>query len=410
MGPSKAITKAILVLNSGSSSLKYALYNMASSPACVAKGNVAAIGSSKCSITHTNLQVAQDMNLQGTAVADHKSALKRILELLHLEKEQSDRLYGVGHRVVHGGEHLTRPMVISEQVKKAIEQASPLAPLHNPPNLEGIRVAEELFHCPQVAVFDTAFHSSIPSYAYMYAVPYAVYKELGVRRYGFHGTSYQFLLDQAAMYLGQAKEEVNVIACHLGAGASMAAIQNGKCIDTTMGVTPLEGLVMATRCGDIDPAICNILASQRNLDADQINHLLNKESGLQGICGEKDMKGILEASEAGSQIHKLALDVYIHRIRKYLGAYFFHLQGNVDALIFSGGVGESSAKIRDMICAKLGAFGINIDDAKNHENKTTMRDIQKFDSKVKILVIPTDEELCIAEQTLGVLEEQKILQ
>ncbi|KAH9314457.1 hypothetical protein KI387_023084, partial [Taxus chinensis] len=346
----------------------------------------------------------------GTAVANHKSALEKVLELLHLEKEQTGRLYGVGHRVVHGGEHLTHPMVITEEVKKTIEQTSFLAPLHNPPNLEGIRVAEELFRCPQVAVFDTAFHSSIPSYAYMYAIPYTLYGELGLRRYGFHGTSYQFLLDRAATYLGQAKEKVNVIAFHLGAGASIASIKNGKCIDTTMGVTPLEGLVMATRCGDIDPAICQILASQKKLNVDQIDHVLNKESGLYGICGDKDMRNVLEASKAGSQRHKLALEVYIHRIRKYLGAYFFHLEGNVNALIFSGGVGEGSAEIRNMICVHLSAFGIEIDDAKNYENKTCTREIQKVDSKVKILVIPTDEELCIAEQTLSVLEEEQILE
>lgn len=410
MAPSKSIAKAVLVLNSGSSSLKYALYNMANAAACVAKGNVASIGSSNCSITHKNLQFSQHLNLQGAVVADHKSALKKVLELLPLEKEQIGGLYGVGHRVVHGGEHLTQPMVVTEEVKKAIEQASPLAPLHNPPNLEGIRVAEELFSCPQVAVFDTAFHSSIPSYAYMYAIPYYLYKELGIRRYGFHGTSYQFLLDRAAAYLGEVKENVNLIACHIGAGASIAAIKDGKCIDTTMGVTPLEGLVMATRCGDIDPAICQILASQRNLGADEISHLLNNESGLQGICGDKDMRGVVEASNAGSQRHKLAVDVYIHRIRKYLGAYFVHLEGNVNALVFSGGVGEGSAKIREMICANLDAFGIKVDNVKNYENKISLREISKGDSKVKVLVIPTDEELCIAEQTLRVLEDKQILQ
>eukprot|EP01018_Ginkgo_biloba_P015149 Gb_19385 [translate_table: standard] len=408
MKDGRAVAKAVLVLNAGSSSLKYALYNMTSTAACVARGIVAAIGSSKCSISHKNIQVAQDVNFQGTAVEDHKSALKKVLELLHLDKEHKSELYGVGHRVVHGGERLTRPMVITEEVKKAIEQATPLAPLHNPPNLEGIRVAEELFHCPQVAVFDTSFHSSIPAYAYMYAIPYALYEELGLRRYGFHGTSYQFLLDRSAKYFGQAKETLSIIAFHLGAGSSIAVIKNGKCIDTTMGVTPLEGLVMATRCGDIDPAICHILASQKNLNADQIDALLNKESGLQGICGDKDMRSVLEASNAGSKKHKLALEVYIHRIRKYLGAYFFHLEGNVNALIFSGGIGENSARIREMICADLNAFGINIDEDKNYEKERGIREIQSVDSKVKILVIPTDEELCIAEQTVDTLKEHQI--
>ncbi|XP_057866948.1 uncharacterized protein LOC131074367 isoform X2 [Cryptomeria japonica] len=348
--------------------------------------------------------------IQFNQPSDHKSALEKVMGLLQMQKEQAGRLYGVGHRVVHGGEYLTHPMLVTEEVKKTIEKASPLAPLHTPPNLEGIRVAEELFQCPQVAVFDTGFHSTIPPYAYIYAIPYTFYEKLGLRRYGFHGTSYQFLLDRAATYLGQEKENVNAIAFHLGAGASIAAIKNGKCIDTTMGVTPLEGLVMATRCGDIDPAICQILASQKNLNANQIDYVLNNESGLHGICGDKDMRNVLEASDAGSQRHKLAVEIYIHRIRKYLGAYFFHLEGNVNALIFSGGVGEGSAKIREMICAHLTAFGIEIDDTKNYENKTHTREIQKVGSKVKVLVIPTDEELCIAEQTKCVLEEQKILE
>lgn len=397
--------RSVLVLNSGSSSLKYALYSLKQTATCISQGYIEGIGTPKCSISHKNLQVGQNVKMQGNAVDNHATGLKKVLELLHLEKSHADSIYAVGHRVVHGGEHMTKPVLVTEDVKKAIERASPLAPLHNPHNLEGIRVAEQLFHCPQVAVFDTAFHSTIPPHAYMYALPYKYYEELGLRRYGFHGTSYSYLLGQASEHLGKSEEELNIIVCHLGAGASIAAIQNGKCIDTTMGVTPLEGLVMATRCGDTDPAIYEILEAAKGLTISQISTILNKESGLYGICGDKDMRSVIKLSEAGAEKHKLALQVYVHRIRKYLGAYYLTLGGDVDAIIFSAGIGERSVSVREMVCAGLDKLGLCIDHIKNQAEKKGFREIQADTSRIKVLVIPTDEELCIAQQTLKVVQE-----
>ncbi|KAJ7543702.1 hypothetical protein O6H91_09G049200 [Diphasiastrum complanatum] len=395
--------RSVLVLNSGSSSLKYALYNLEKSAKCLFRGVVEGIGASKSLIAHKNAQDARDVKLQGINVTNHRIGLNKVWELLHLDKDLSSSICAVGHRVAHGGETLTKPALITDTVKKAIEKAVLLAPLHNPPNLEGIKAAEELFHCPQVAVFDTAFHSTLPPYAYMYALPLSLYMELGLRRYGFHGTSYQCVLDQAANLLLKPKNNLNVIICHLGAGASMAAIRQGNCIDTTMGVTPLEGLVMATRSGDVDSGVMQILASEKGLSMQEINTLLNKESGLYGICGDKDMRVVLEAAQAGSEKHKLALDVFVHRIKKYLGAYLVHLEGKVDALVFTAGIGERSPPIRSMICHGLNAFGISLDHKKNYQDTNEKREIQSSTSKVKILVVPTDEELCIAQQTLELL-------
>ncbi|KAI5077126.1 hypothetical protein GOP47_0006950 [Adiantum capillus-veneris] len=398
------MVRSVLVLNSGSSSLKYALYNLKQSAICISKGVIEGIGSSRCSISHKNLQVGQNVKMQGNAVVDHSSGLKKVLELLHLDKGHTDNVYAVGHRVVHGGEQLTKPVLVTNDVKKAIEKAVPLAPLHNPSNLEGIRVAEELLACPQVAVFDTAFHSTLPPHAYMYALPYSYYKELGLRRYGFHGTNYDYILGQVAEHLAKPKGELNVIACHLGAGASLAAIKDGACIDTSMGVTPLEGLVMATRSGDIDPAIFEILESSKGMSISQISNMLNKESGIYGICGEKDMRTVIELSEAGSEKHKLALQVYVHRIRKYLGAYYLNLGGRVDALLFSGGVGEKSSSVRQMVCSDLEMLGLIVDQSLNQAGGNGLREIQAETSRIKVLIVPADEELAIAQQTLEVVQ------
>eukprot|EP00250_Pteridium_aquilinum_P008338 c17862_g1_i1 orf=115-1374(+) len=399
------MARSVLVLNSGSSSLKYALYSIKQTAICISQGVIEGIGSSKCSISHKNMQVGQNVKMQGNAVVNHSSGLKKVLELLHLDKSQAESVCAVGHRVVHGGEQLTKPVLVTNDVKNAIERAVPLAPLHNPANLEGIRVAEELFTCPQVAVFDTGFHSTIPPYAYMYALPYRYYEELGLRRYGFHGTSYEYILVQVAEHLGKPKEELNVIACHLGAGASMAAIKKGNCIDTSMGITPLEGLVMATRSGDIDPAIYEILVATRKLTVSQISNMLNKESGLYGICGEKDMRTVIELAEAGSERHKLALQTYVHRIRKYLGAYYLNLGGRVDAVIFSAGVGERSSSVRQMVCSGLEMLGLIVDQSKNQAEGRDLREIQAENSRIKVIVVPTDEELAIAQQTLKVVHE-----
>ncbi|KAJ7297232.1 hypothetical protein O6H91_Y071700 [Diphasiastrum complanatum] len=397
------MTKSVLVLNSGSSSLKYALYNLDKSAKCLLRGVVEGIGTPKSLIFHKNAQDGCNVKLEGINVSNHRIGLNKVWELLHVDRGSSSNICAVGHRVAHGGEALTKPALVTDSVKKAIEEAVPLAPLHNPANLEGIKAAEELIKCPQVAVFDTSFHSTLPPYAYMYALPLTLYKELGLRRYGFHGTSYQFVLDESASLLRKSKDSLNIIICHLGAGASMAAIREGKCIDTTMGVTPLEGLVMATRSGDVDPGVFQILASEKGLSTQEISRLLNKESGLYGLCGDKDMRVVWDAAKAGSEKHKLAVDIFVHRIRKYLGAYLVHLKGKVDALVFTAGIGENSVPIRSMVCQGLDAFGISLDEKKNNQDAKEKREIQSADSKIKVLVVPTDEELCIAQQTLQVL-------
>lgn len=402
--------RSVLVLNSGSSSLKYALYTVGQNLKLSVQGLVEQIGSKQSTIKHTILNEGKNTITENHEIGDHKTALRKVVGLLHMSKEESKAIAAVGHRVVHGGEAIDRPTLITEELKKAVEKASPLAPLHNPPNLEGIRVAEELFSCPQVAVFDTAFHSTIPPNAYLYGIPYHLYKDLGIRRYGFHGTSYLYLMREAAKFLGKPSEEINIICLHLGAGASMACIEQGKCIDTTMGVTPLEGLIMATRSGDIDPAIPKILFDLKKLSPEKVDDLLNKKSGLFGLCGEKDMKTIVEKAQLGEKQCKLALDVYIHRIRKYLGAYLVHLEGKVDAIVFSAGIGERSAPIRKMICEGLDSFGISVDIEKNEENRKDSRDIQSKSSSIKVLVLPTDEELCIAQQTMEVLHQLEKLE
>ncbi|CAM6087669.1 unnamed protein product [Calypogeia fissa] len=397
-------SRAVLVLNTGSSSIKYALYKVGMRASCLFQGKVEGIGTPKSTVSHKNLQTKEHNKLQDLHLADHKVGLKQVVELLQLGEGGSAKITAVGHRVVHGGESLTEPALITSEVKKEIKKATPLAPLHNPASLQGIEVSEELLRCPQVAVFDTAFHATIPPHAYMYALPYHLYQQLGIRRYGFHGTSYRYLLGQASEMLKKPKEELNIIFFHLGAGASVAAVQQGKSLDTSMGVTPLEGLVMATRCGDIDPAVAGILASQKGMNADQIDNLMNKESGLYGLCGDKDMKTIIEAADAGSLKHKLALRVFVHRIRKYLGAYLVHLEGHVDALVFSAGIGERSSEVRALVCDGLEQFGFAVDKQKNSVGGSHGREIQKDGSKIKVLVIPTDEELSIAQQTMEVVE------
>ncbi|KAL2653604.1 hypothetical protein R1flu_021732 [Riccia fluitans] len=398
--------RPVLVLNTGSSSIKYALYNIGKTAACVFQGIVDGIGTSKSSITHRNLQAEKDVKLQDFVVEDHKAGLKKVVELSHLGEGPSAKIYAVGHRCVHGGELIKEPALITDEVKNAIERFSPLAPLHNPPSLQGITVAQELFHCPQVAVFDTAFHSTLPPRAYMYALPYKVYEELGIRRYGFHGTSYRFLLGRASEMLKKPKEELNIIFFHLGAGASMAVVKQGICIDTTMGVTPLEGLVMATRCGDVDAAVVEILESEKGMKVADVSKMMNKESGLYGLCGDKDMRSIIKAAKSGSETHSLALEVFVHRIRKYLGAYLVQLGGEVDALVFSAGIGEASGYIRRLVCDGLDRFGIQLDEQENKDGKIGAKEIQSKESKIKVLVIPTDEELSIAQQTIEVVDSQ----
>jgi len=342
-------------------------------------------------------------------IPNHREALRQIVALLgHPGSgviQDKSEISAVGHRVVHGGEAFKAPVIINEEVISEIKKNIPLAPLHNPPNLAGIEVARSIFpDAPHVAIFDTAFHQTIPAKAFLYALPYALYRNSGVRRYGFHGTSHSYVAERSAEYLGQPLSDLNMITIHLGNGASMAALKNGKCVDTTMGMTPLEGLVMGTRTGDVDPALPFFLAGHLKMSLDEIDELLNKESGLKGICGTNDMREVLEKRETGDERAKIAVDIYTYRIKKYIGAYFAVL-GGLDGLIFTGGIGENAPVIRELCCRGLGRLGIEIDEEKNNAAEEGVREINSLDRGVKILVVPTNEELKIAQETKMVIEK-----
>jgi acetate kinase len=310
----------------------------------------------------------------------------------------------VGHRVVHGGEAFSSPTVIDDEVVAAIRKLAPLAPLHNPPNLTGIEVARSIFPgAVQVAVFDTAFHQSLPEEAFLYAVPRELYARHRVRRYGFHGTSHAYVTGRAAEHLGKPPGELDLITIHLGNGASMAAVRGGKCVDTTMGLTPLAGLVMGTRSGDIDPALPFLLAGHLGMSLHEIDDLLNKQSGLKGLCGMSDMREVLGARAKGKKEAETAVTVYAYRVKKYIGA-FLAVLGRLDALVFTAGVGENSPEIRELCCRGLEGFGIEIDPARNGGAGGGVRDIAAPSGAVRILVVPTNEELRIAQETREVIE------
>ncbi len=395
----------ILVINTGSSSIKYQLFDMPEGTV-MASGLVERIGESNSVLTHKYFKDEAYTHRIEQAITDHKEGLNLVVNLLcdstHGVLQDTSEIKGVGHRVVHGGETFQQPTLIDEPVIAAIEANIPLAPLHNPANLTGIEVARSIFSVPQVAIFDTAFHQSIPPYAYHYALPHELYETYRIRRYGFHGTSHMFVAKAAAQFLGRPKDELNFITIHLGNGASIAAIQNGQSVDTSMGMTPLEGIIMGTRSGDIDPAIHSYLAKQTGKSIQEIDTLLNKQSGLKGICGSNDMRDILVQREEGNALAKLAVEMYSYRIKKYIGAYFAVL-GKVDSLIFTAGIGQNSKEIRSEVCQGLKGLGIEIDSDKNANRSDSPQAIQTTDSPVKILVIPTNEELEIAEETLEVI-------
>jgi len=397
----------VLVLNSGSSSIKYRLFDMRERT-LLAKGAAERIGESGSRLVHGRRDSTGALHEEVTdcELRDHAAALDRIMSLLDeggVAEDGSD-LVGIGHRVVHGGEEFRDPCVIDERVIVAIRKLSPLAPLHNPANLLCIEVAMvRRPDVPQVAVFDTAFHQSIPPHAYRYAVPEYWYESHGVRRYGFHGTSHSYVAKQAALQLGRPLSRLNLIVLHLGNGASATAIENGKSVDTSMGLTPLEGLVMGTRAGDIDPGALIYLARQRGLSVDEINADLNGASGLEGLCGVSDLRDVLQREAAGDPRARQALDVYVYRIRKYIGAYTAAL-GRVDAIVFTAGVGENSPDIRERACEGLGALGVELDQSRNRADAKGSRAIQREGASVAVLVVPTDEELEIAEQTLQCIQ------
>ncbi len=313
-------------------------------------------------------------------------------------------LAAIGHRVVHGGERFRSPTVVDDAVAGAIRDMIPLAPLHNPANLDGIEVARRLFpQVPSVAVFDTAFHQTMPRTAYRYAIPEYLYREHRVRRYGFHGTSHHYVAERAAALLGKPFHQCNLITLHLGNGASATAIRGGKSVDTSMGMTPLEGLVMGTRCGDIDPAIHFYLCKNLGLDYGTLEDLLNRQSGLLGLCGVNDMREIQRRAEEGDDRAELAIGITAHRLKKYIGAYYAEL-GRVDAVVFTGGIGENDADMRCRACEDLDGLGIKLDDAANLASERGERRISTRDSPVQVLVIPTNEELAIARQALTAVQ------
>lgn len=397
MSPSR-----VLVLNSGSSSVKYQLLDMRDSSR-LAVGLVERIGEQTSLLKHT--PAGGESRERGGAIADHDAALKAVAE--ELAKDglglDSPELVAIGHRVVHGGKFFTEPTVIDEAVLAEIERLIPVAPLHNPANLTGIRTAQVLRpDLPQVAVFDTAFHTTMPESAARYAIDVKTADEHRVRRYGFHGTSHAYVSRATAELLGKDPSETNVIVLHLGNGASASAVRGGRCVDTSMGLTPLEGLVMGTRSGDVDPAVIFHLMRVGGMSADEIDALLNKKSGLIGLCGDNDMREIRRRVDEGDEQAELAFDIYIHRLKKYIGAYYAVL-GRVDAVAFTAGVGENAAPVRAAALAGLEELGLAVDGERNAVRGDEARLISPEGARVAVAVVPTDEELEIATQTYALV-------
>jgi len=393
----------VLVLNSGSSSIKFQLFD-SDGWRPLASGAVSRIGEEEGEIRAKWLDASGGSQTQEDLlpIPNHQEGIDRIIAGLRQHGVLADlsELAAIGHRVVHGGERFRSPTVVDDEVAGAIRDVIPLAPLHNPANLDGIEVARRLFpQVPSVAVFDTAFHQTMPRTAYRYAVPEYLYREHRVRRYGFHGTSHRYVGERAATLLGKPFRECNLITLHLGNGASATAIRRGKSIDTSMGMTPLEGLVMGTRCGDIDPAIHFYLCKNLGLDNETLEDLLNRQSGLLGLCGVNDMREIQRLAEEGDDRAELAIGITAHRLKKYIGAYYAEL-GRVDAIVFTGGIGENDADLRCRACEDLDALGVKLDDTANLAPAQGERRISTPESPVQVLVIPTNEELAIAQQAL----------
>lgn len=395
----------ILVINTGSSSLKFKLFAI-ETKTVLAHGKLEKIGETGSGRqTYTVLSKnTEKETIQNEPITDHSEGMNRIVSLLADSEtgviRDISEIDAVGHRVVHGAESFREPTVVDDKVLDAIRENIPLAPLHNPANIVGIEVARKIFPTAiQVAVFDTAFHHSIPPQAYLYALPYELYTSLKIRRYGFHGTSHRYVAEETAKLLKKPISDLNLITIHLGNGGSMTAIKKGKSIDTSMGMTPLEGLMMGTRSGDIDPSIPYFLVTNSDMSISEVNRLLNEQSGLRGVCGLNDMRDIVTAIEKGSARAQTALDMYTYRIKKYIGAYLAVL-GETDALIFTAGIGEHSPLIRMLVCQGLEKLGIILDPDKNGARINKPREIHADTSPIRLFVIPTDEELQIAKETL----------
>ncbi len=394
----------VLVLNSGSSSLKYQVIDMTTEEA-VAEGICERIGMDASVMTYkangTKKEILHDM-------PSHKEAIDLVLKTLQ-DKDSGvvksvDEIDAIGHRVVHGGEKFDKSILITSDVIEAVKELSSLAPLHNPANILGIEVCMELMPGkPNVAVFDTAFHQTMSKEAFMYALPYADYEELQVRKYGFHGTSHNYVSLEAAKLLK--KDDAKIIVCHIGNGASISAVKAGKCIDTSMGLTPLQGLMMGTRCGDIDPAAVLYIMEKRGLTAKEMDARMNKQSGLLGIFGDSsDFRDILAGIESGNEKAKLAFDMFVHRIKHYIGAYAAEL-GGVDAICFTAGIGENALPLREAICEGLEFLGIDFDKEENSKRKGGVQELTKESSKVKVYKIPTNEEYMIAKDTYSLVKK-----
>ena len=394
----------VLVINCGSSSLKYQLIN-SDTEAVLAKGLCERIGIDGRLVYQ---KAGCDKEITEAAMPTHKEAIQMVLDALTNDKTGAigslKEVNAIGHRVVHGGEKFASSAVITDEMIKAVEECNDLAPLHNPANLIGIRVCADLMPgVPQVAVFDTAFHQTMPAKAYLYGLPLDFYKKYKVRRYGFHGTSHSYVSKRTAEIIGKPYDEMKIIVCHLGNGASVSAVDCGKSVDTSMGLTPLEGLVMGTRSGDIDPAILEYVGKKENKNIDQLMEVLNKKSGLLGIsCLSSDGRDLEDAAAEGNAKAQLALDIFDYRVIKYVGAYAAVMNG-VDAIAFTAGIGENNKELRKNVCANLGYLGVKIDDERNNV-RGEERIISTDDSKVKVLLVPTNEELAIARETLALVK------
>lgn len=391
----------VLVINAGSSSLKYQLMKPETGEV-LAKGLAERIGLDNSLIKHT--RTGETATTIPVDMPNHKVAAAAVLQILtspdHGIIKSMDEIDAVGHRVVHGGEKFSASAMITPEVKRAIRVCYDLAPLHNPPNMTGIEACEEAMPgVPQVAVFDTAFHQSMPAQSYMYALPYDLYEKHGIRKYGFHGTSHSYVSKRAAELLKKPYENVKIITCHLGNGSSIAAVRNGKCFDTSMGLTPLAGICMGTRCGDIDPAIVSFLMEKEKLDTRAVDDLMNKKSGVAGVSGvSSDFRDLYAAAGEGNKRAALALDMFKYQLRRFIGAYAAAM-GGVDAVVFTAGIGENTPDIRYGACQGLGYMGIQLDPYKNVAVKSREAIVSADDSPVKVMVIPTNEELAIAQET-----------
>ncbi|HIJ73133.1 MAG TPA: acetate kinase [Candidatus Hydrogenedentes bacterium] len=399
----------VFVLNSGSSSIKFQLFDCVGAPAALAKGVVERIGLAGSRLTCACSRAPHNPSCPAKRVAadvpDHATGIKLVCNCL-LNKacgllDRLDEVAGIGHRVVHGGESFTESVRITEVVIDAIENCVKLAPLHNRPALMGIRAGTEVFpNVPQVAVFDTAFHQTLPRHRYLYAAPLEFYEEYGVRKYGFHGISHQYVARKAARLLGTGPERLKAITCHLGNGSSITAVDSGKSVDTSMGFTPLSGVMMGSRSGDLDPYIPLFLHTEAGIELNRIPEVLNKESGLKGVCRLRDVRDVLAGAERGDKQCRLALDMFVYRLAAYIGAYWVIL-GGPDAIVFTAGIGENVPEVRRRVLEKFRFLGVTVDEAKNAENAV---DISGKNTSVRVLVIPTNEELVIAQETARIVD------